>query len=440
MSKGGEKRVALSVAGWRARTIRCLAVLGVCGGLVSCNSDPSEGTGEGDRGAGETVTILGTLTGNGEDKLMAAIAPFTEATGIEVIYEGTDAFTTLIAIRVDAGDTPDIALFPQPGLMLEFAQRGDLIPQDRATLASAYGADWLDLASVDGEVYGVWMRADVKSLVWYNPQAFAAAGYRLPTSWDELTTLSEQMIADGNTPWCLGMESGAATGWVGTDWGEEILLRQAGPAVYDDWVNHEIPFNDPAVEAALETFGEIVRDEAQVRGGPTGAISIPFGDAPAPLFSEPPGCYLHRQASFINDFLPSGLIPEETVDVFALPGMSGEPPPVLVGGIVYAQFNDSPAATALMKHLASVEAHTRWANEGYISPHTEVGLEAYPDVLIRNQAAVLKEAAVIRFDGSDLMPGAVGTGTFWTGMVDYVGGAEAATVLAEIEASWPASE
>jgi alpha-glucoside transport system substrate-binding protein len=248
------------------------------------------------------------------------------------------------------------------------------------------------------------------------------------------------MMADGNAPWCLGMESGAATGWVGTDWVEEILLRQAGPAVYDDWVNHEIPFNDPAVEAALETFGEIVQDEAQVRGGPTGAISIPFGDAPAPLFSEPPGCYLHRQASFINDFLPSGLVPEETVDVFALPGMQMEPPPVLVGGIVYAQFNESPAATALMKHLASVEAHTRWANEGYISPHQEVSLEAYPDVLIRNQAAILRTASVIRFDGSDLMPGAVGTGTFWTGMVDYVGGAEAAAVLADIEASWPESE
>jgi alpha-glucoside transport system substrate-binding protein len=417
-----------------------LLVLGACSVLVACNAESSSDGAEGDRLTGETVTVLGTLTGNGEDKLMAAIAPFTEATGIEVVYEGTDAFTTLISVRVDAGDTPDIALFPQPGLMLEFAQQGYLVPQDRAALTSAYAPDWLDLASVDGEVYGVWMRADVKSLVWYNPQAFAAAGYSIPTSWDELTALSEQMMADGNTPWCLGMESGAATGWVGTDWVEEILLRQAGPAVYDDWVNHEIPFNDPAVETALETFGEIVRDEAQVRGGPTGAISIPFGDAPAPLFSEPPGCYLHRQASFINDFLPSGLVPEETVDVFALPGMQMEPPPVLVGGIVYAQFNESPAATALMKHLASVEAHTRWANEGYISPHQEVSLEAYPDVLIRNQAAILQTASVIRFDGSDLMPGAVGTGTFWTGMVDYVGGAEAAAVLADIEASWPESE
>ena len=411
-------------------------VLAGCSGLaIACNPQSSDTVGS------ETITILGTLTGNGEEKLMAAIAPFTEETGIEVIYEGTDAFTTLISVRVDSGDAPDIALFPQPGLMLEFAERGDLVPQDRAAMESAYAPYWLDLASVNGDLYGVWMRADVKSLVWYNPSAFEAADYRVPTTWEELMALGEQMVADGNTPWCIGMESGNATGWVGTDWLEEILLRQAGPDVYDDWVNHDIPFNHPAVEAALTTFGDIVLDPDLVRGGPTGAISIPFGDSPSALFSEPPGCYLHRQASFITDFLPSGLEPGNTVDVFGLPPIDATAgSPVLVGGIVYAQFNDTSAATALMQHLATAQAHEIWAGEGYITPHQQVALEAYPDDLIRNQAAVLQQADVIRFDGSDLMPGAVGTGTFWTGMVDYVGGTDAATVLTAIEASWPASE
>lgn len=389
----------------------------------------------------ETVTILGTLTGNGEEKLMQAIAPFTAATGIEVIYEGTDAFTTLISVRVDSGDAPDIALFPQPGLMLDFARQGELVSQARSPLESAYDSYWLDLASVNGDLYGVWMRADVKSLVWYSPEAFADAGYTVPNTWDEMETLTRQIVADGKTPWCIGMESGTATGWVATDWLEEILLRQATPATYDQWVAHEIPFTHPAVKEALVTFGEIVRDPLLVRGGPTGAISIPFGDAPAPLFTNPPGCYLHRQASFISDFLPEGLEPGKTVDVFALPPMQPEMGnPVLVGGIVYAQFNDTSAATALMQHLATVEAHTLWAQAGYISPHEEVSLDAYPNPLIRNQAAVLKNADVIRFDGSDLMPGAVGTGTFWTGMVDYVGGAEVDSVLQSIEESWPTLE
>ncbi|MDB9529014.1 ABC transporter substrate-binding protein [Oscillatoria sp. CS-180] len=416
-----------------------LTMLSLIGSLMGCN--PQERSAEQSNSSSETVTILGTLTGNGEEKLMAAIAPFTERTGINVVYEGTDAFTTLVSVRVDSGDAPDIALFPQPGLLLDFARQGDLVPQSRSVLEPAYAPYWLDLTSVDGNLYGVWMRADVKSLVWYNPSEFEAAGYSVPTTWDELEALTEQMIADGNTPWCLGMESGTATGWVGTDWLEEILLRQAGPEVYDQWVANAIPFNDAAIVQALETFGTIVQDPNRVRGGTAAVISTPFGDSPAALFTTPPGCYLHRQASFIADFFPQGLEPGSTVDVFALPPIQPEQGnPVLVGGIVYAQFNDTPAATALMEYLATEEAHTLWAQEDYITPHEAVGLDAYPNMLTRNQAAVLKNADVIRFDGSDLMPGAIGTGTFWTGMVDYVGGTDAATVLTKIEDSWPDTE
>jgi len=415
-----------------------LSILSLAIALTGC--DPRSRTSSPNTDAADTVTILGTLTGQGEDKLMRAIAPFTEATGIEVTYEGTDAFTTLISVRVDAGDRPDIALFPQPGLMLDFAAQGELVPQARSPLASAYAPYWLDLASVNDNLYGVWMRADVKSLVWYNPAAFTAAGYRIPDTWEDLEALMAQMVADGNTPWCIGLESGVATGWVGTDWLEEILLRQAGPDVYDQWVTHEIPFTHPAVESALMTFGKIVRDRDRVFGGPTGVISTPFDEAVTGLFTDPPDCYLHRQASFIRDFLPSNVIPGETVDVFALPPMQpNQGNPVLVGGIVFAQFNQTPAASALMQHLATAEAHTLWAEAGYITPHTEVSLDAYPDLLTRNPAQILQNADIIRFDGSDLMPGAVGTGTFWTGMVDYIGGADADTVLADIEASWPDS-
>jgi len=426
--------------------IKALLLLSLSGLLTSCElapsaeQDPAEGT------ENTRVTILGSLTGNGEDKLMAAIAPFTKRTGIEVTYEGSDAFATLINIRVRAGDPPDLALFPQPGLMLDLAEQGQLQPQARlakpsfegSPLEAAYDDYWLDLASVDGELYGVWMRADVKSLVWYNPAAFRAAGYRVPTTWAELEQLTSKMVADGHTPWCIGLESGDATGWVGTDWVEDILLRQVGPAQYDRWVEHELPFNHPDIEQALETVGSIVRDPALTRGGATGAISTFFGDSPTALFDEQPGCYLHRQASFISDFLPETVQPGETVDVFVLPPIQPtEAAPLTVGGIVFAQFADDPAATALMEYLATAEAHTIWAGEDYLSPHAGVPLDAYADPLKRKQAEILQNASVIRFDGSDLMPSEVGTGTFWSGIVDYVGGEDAAVVLQAIEASWP---
>jgi alpha-glucoside transport system substrate-binding protein len=392
---------------------------------------------------GDTITILGTLTGVGEEKLRQAMAPFTEATGIEVVYEGTDAFTTLIPVRVDSGNTPDLALFPQPGLLLDFAEAGQMVPltnfMDRSTLEEAYNSYLLDLVSVDKDIYGLWMRADVKSLVWYSPSVFESRGYQIPSTWDEMRILINEIVADGGTPWCIGMESGKASGWVGTDWIEDILLRQSGPEVYDQWVSHEIPFTDPRIKSAFEWFGEIALDPEYVLGGPTGVISTPFGDSPRPLFEDPPGCFLHRQASFIVEFLPESVEPGVDVSVFPLPPIDpSQGTPVILGGIVFGVFNDTPAVRALMEYLATPEPHTIWAGLGsYISPHQQVELTAYPDELTRQQVEILRDAEILRFDGSDLMPGEVGTGSFWSGIVDYVGGRDLQPVLEDIDASWP---
>ncbi|MEO1590798.1 MAG: ABC transporter substrate-binding protein [Cyanobacteria bacterium J06632_22] len=420
-------------ASWDMRLRRAIVGLGGLLFLGGCN-----GSQQGDTDA-QKIVVLGSLTGVGQEIVEEALAPLTEATGIEIVYEGTDAFATVLPIRVEGGEPPDIALFPQPGLMADLARSGDMVPLtlDPAVLSEAYAADWVELGTVDGELYGIWMRADPKSLVWYSPSAFEQAGYVIPQSWEALIALSEQIVADGGTPWCLGMESGDASGWVGTDWIEDILLRTAGPGVYDQWVAHEIPFTAEPVQQALDQFGEIVRNADYVYGGTTGVISIPFGDSPTPLFADPPGCYLHRQASFIADFLPASVVPGEDVRVFLLPGETAEPP-LLTGGLVFGLLKDTPAGRQVMDYLATVEPHGIWAARGYISPHQAVDLTVYPNELVRQQAEILQQATTIRFDGSDQMPAAVGTGTFWTGMLDYAAGEPAADVLADIEASWPA--
>lgn len=425
----------------RRKLVRLLAVgLGLGVAIAACNPGSQSGSEGGSPG---TVTILGSITGDGQTRLEQVLAPFTAETGIQVRYEGSDAFATLLSVRADGGNAPDVALFPQPGLMADFARSGALVPLDSFLtadqLTAAYDDNWLELGSVDGQIYGLWARADVKSLVWYNPQAFAAAGYTIPTTWDQLLALSDQIVADGSTPWCLGIESGAATGWVGTDWVEDMLLRTAGPEVYDQWVSHAIPFTDPRVKAAVEQFGNIALNPDYVVGGSVGVISIPFGDSPTPLFTDPPGCYLHRQANFIASFFPSDVVVGENVSVFQLPGIDPQfGDPVLVGGTVFAMFSDRPEVRALMTYLASAQPHQIWVGlENYISPHRQVTADDYTDELTRLQAEILANAEIVRFDGSDLMPGEVGTGTFWTGMVDYVGGTDADTVLANIEASWP---
>jgi alpha-glucoside transport system substrate-binding protein len=413
--------------------------LSLCTLFTACatTTEPKQST-----NSTKTVTVLGVVVGEQQDKLEAALAPFEKKTGIKIIYEGTDAFATLLPVRVQSGDAPDVAMFPQPGLMRDFAQNGSLVPITKfmklSELEKAYNQDWLDLGKVDNQLYGVWYRASVKSLVWYNPQAFAAKGYRVPQTWSEMITLSDRIVADGDTPWCLGMESGDATGWVGTDWVEDIMLRTAGAEVYDRWINHEIAFTAPFVKEAFNKFGEIVLNPDYVQGGIVGAISIPFGDSVRGLVQEPPNCYLHRQANFISSFFGSEIILDKNMAVFPLPGIKKEfGNPVLVAGDVFAMFNDTPEARALMAYLATPEPHEIWAKlGGFISPHQQVSVNVYPDPVTQKQAQILADAEVIRFDASDMMPSSVGTGTFWTGIIDFVGGDDLDRVLKEIEEGW----
>lgn len=406
--------------------------------LVGCQSANEESD-----STKKQVTILGVIIGEQQRKLEQALAPFTEQTGIEIVYEGTDTFATTLPIRVDSGNPPDLAMFPQPGLMADFAREGKLIPLNNfmtpEQLQSAYADSWLELGSVDDTLYGVWYRASVKSLVWYNPKVFEENGYEIPQTWSEMIALSDRLVAEGKTPWCLGMESGDATGWVGTDWVEDIMLRTAGASTYDRWLEHEIPFTDNSVKNAFTTFGEIARNEKYVYGGMVGVLSTPFGDSIQGLFGDNPSCYLHRQANFIASFLPEDINTAEDVAIFPLPPINAEYGlPILVAGDVFAMFNDTPEARQLMEYLASEVPHEIAAGlGGYISPRQNIDLEFYPDRLTQQQAQILADAEVIRFDGSDMMPGAVGTGTFWSGMVDYVGGMDVDTVLQNIESSWP---
>jgi hypothetical protein len=127
------------------------------------------------------------------------------------------------------------------------------------------------------------------------------------------------MVADGETPWCIGLGSGGATGWPATDWVEDLMLRTQEPAVYDAWVANDTPFDDPAVVAAIEEFGYFALNDDYVAGGSDAVASTDFRDSPKGLFSAPPQCMMHRQASFIPAFFPEGTEVGVDVDFFYFP-------------------------------------------------------------------------------------------------------------------------
>lgn len=397
----------------------------------------------------EQLTVFGPWLGPDQENVEAVLADFAAKSGHDVRYTGSDSFEQQIVVDAEAGSAPNIAVFPQPGLAADMASKGFLTPLadgtgDWVRDNYAAGQSWVDLGTYAGQdgnaaLYGFFYKVDVKSLVWYSPENFEDAGYEIPTTMEELKALTDQIVADGETPWCIGLGSGGATGWPATDWVEDLMLRTQSPDVYDAWTKNEIPFTDERVIAAIDEFGAFARNDAYVAGGAGVVASTDFRDSPKGLFAAPPQCYMHRQASFIPAFFPEGTEVGEDADFFYFPAYAGKDlgSPVLGAGTLWAITNDSPAAHDLIAYLQSPEAHEIWmARKGFLTPHKGVDTSVFSDPTLKKMNDILLGATTFRFDGSDLMPARVGAGSFWTGMVDYAGGKPANDVAEEIQAAW----
>jgi alpha-glucoside transport system substrate-binding protein len=399
---------------------------------------------------GTKVTMFGPFGDEDEVKFNNSVKAFEDATGIDIQYEGSKEFETTINVRVEGGNPPDIADFPQPGLMASIARSGKILDASKfvnaAWLQKEYNQGYIDTATVagaSGEILGgVFHRVNTKSIVWYPKVAWDAAGYEVPQTWDELKALMDTIVADGDTPWCIGIESGTATGWPATDWMEDIMLRTTSLENYDKWTTGELPFTSPEVKKAAETMAEIWFNDKYVYGGTKQIVSTSFGDSVQPMFQDPPKCYLHRQGNFITSFFETakpGVKGGVDYDFFYLPPIDEQyGKPVLFAGDIMSAFNDRPEVRAVMQYFATYEGVKGWVQAGgALSPHKDSSLDDYGTDTDRKVAEILLNATSVRFDGSDLMPGAVGSGTFWKGMTDWVSGSvQLDQALEEIQQGW----
>jgi alpha-glucoside transport system substrate-binding protein len=421
-------------------------------GASACLSDSGSGGGGGGGGGGKSgdgnVEIVFGFGGSQSAGFKQAFVDWEKTSGIKIKFtEASQSFDTLIRTRVQANNAPDIALFPQPGILKDFVSQNkmtDLSTQlDVNKLQSDLIPGVLDAGKVGDKYYGVPVSYNVKSLVFYPKKAWAAAGYKIPTTQAELTALTNQIKSQGKTPWCLGIESGSATGWPATDWLEDEMLRTGGPEKYDQWVSHEIPFNDPSVKQAATAFQDLVLSEGNVLGGRKGAVSTNFATAGNPMFNSTPGCWMLKQGNFITQkgFFPDKIVADldNQVGVFYFPGQDANTKPVLGGGDLAAVFNGKDDDTKKVMEFMTGPDFPGWADSaGFLSPRKDYDDSKYETQVTRDIAAIGTKASVFRFDGSDQMPGAVGSGSFWKGMTAWISGQQTLDqALDNIEQSWP---
>ncbi len=400
---------------------------------------------------GQTLSIFSPWLTADKDAFEKVLAYFSEATGATVNHSGSDSFEQQIVIDTQAGSPANISVFPQPGLAADIAAKGYLTPLGKDTqdwLLNNYsaGQSWVDLStykdkSGNKQLFTFPWKADLKSLVWYVPANFQEAGYKIPKTMEDLKALTEQIVKDGGTPWCIGLGSGAATGWPATDWVEDFMLRLNPPDVYDGWVNNSVKFNDPRVIKAIDEFGWFAKNDKFVDGGAAAVSSTDFRDSPKGLFTSPPKCYMHRQASFIPAFFPEGTKLGTDANFFYFPPYASENlgNPVLGAGTLFAITKDLPAAEAFIEFLKTpIASEIAMAEWNFFTPSKVVNPAVYPTEVLKNENDIILNATTFRFDGSDQMPGKIGAGSFWTGMVDYVGGKSATDVADQIQKDWDA--
>jgi len=392
--------------------------------LAACSSTASPGASGGGGGSKGQVTVIGTWTDAEQEAFLAMVKPWEDQTGYTVKYQGTRAINDILAAGIPTGVLPDLAGLPGPAQMKEYADAGALKPLDDVLDISTYKSETsqalVDLGQVNDKTYGVFIKASVKGLIWYNPKLHDYSDSP-PASFDEMMSQGKANQGNAKAVWCLGIESGDASGWPATDWIEEILLHQAGADVYNNWWQGKVKWTDPAIKQAFNTYMDVVNNSF---GGGTNAVGTAFDVAGDPLFASPPGCELFHQASFITGL---GAFKNKKAgtdyNAFPFPGFGNANDTAVEGaGDLFGMFHDTDAAKSLMKYLVTAEAQDIWVKKGgALSPNKNA--TDYPDDLSKTQGAMLTNASVLVFDASDQMPTAMNA-AFWSHMVNLTSGHE----------------
>jgi alpha-glucoside transport system substrate-binding protein len=391
---------------------------------------------------GTTVTINSNCVN--DPGCVSTFASFQERTGITVnlVPPGDQAG---LVVKIESNTVEDIVDLTNPGFLTSYAETGKIVDLNTVInpewLKANYAQGFLDTNTVEGPngpmLGGIFTYINFKSAVWYPKAAFEEAGYSVPTTWEEQQALIDAIVADGDAPWCIGIESGGATGWPATDWIEDIMLRTTSPENYDAWVRGELPFTSPEVRNAMQLLTEIWFNDQYVYGGRQAIPVTNFLDAPNPMFQDPPKCWLHRQANFITvqsfEKNTPGLESGVDYDFYYLPPIDEQyGKPVLYAGDLFAMFGDRPEVRAVMQYTTTYEWIRPWILAGgeAISPLKNSDVADYTTDVYRNMAETI-------LSGSDLMPAEVGAGSFWKGITDYVSGsADLEQALTTIQNGW----
>ena len=419
---------------------RRLAFVGLASALLAttsaCSSDPSA--------TRPVVEVFGPIVGDSGTELARVLREASADTAVELRYVGVTSFNEQLEDRLARGDRPGIALLSQPGLLRDLVERDIVVPlPDEVADASAdaYPEQLVELVSLADGPAAVWLTVDIKGLVWYQPDEFGSRDLDVPTTLDQLAELSDRIrTGEDAAPWCLTMEAGASTGWVGTDWVEDYVLRRLGQTSYAAWASGRLRFDNAEIRGIFEELDMLLRAPGAVSGGQRAILTVPWERTADLINADTPTCLMAHQGDFLRrEFPPSTAVgPDGDIDFFPLPGPDSDDRPLLVGGMLATPLDDAPEVATAIGILSGTDLAERLDRTSeFLSPNLDVDPAVFDeDPTSARLLDLVDDSTHLAFDGSDLMPAAVGAGTFWTGMRSFFAGEHIDAILTDIDTGW----
>jgi alpha-glucoside transport system substrate-binding protein len=410
------------------------ALLAACGGSsTSTSGTPSSVS---------SIDVLTVWSGNELNNFQLQNAAFKAKTGITVNVESTRDLPTVLNTRVRANNPPDVTGSPGKSQFDTLASQGKIVALDSfinmSQIQQNYAQTWIDYASSNGHLYGVLPKANSKGTIFYNPKEFRANGYTVPTTWNDMVTLSDKIASSGKYPWSMGVASGAASGWPACDWIDQIYLSQNGPDMVDKWVAHKIPWTDPTIKSAFQMFGQIAHGNHYINGAPQSILATAFQDASYLPYTAPPKAYMYYLGDFTIGFITTqfpSLQAGTDYNFFPFPTINSQYAGAITGGadVIFAM-KDNSGTRQYMEFMSSAEAQTIWVKQGGASSVNKgVDLSAYPNQVQRNAAKQLTTATFFRASPDDQMPTAMENAYFKAAVAYIANPSQLDSILSALE-------